>query len=94
MTLFKDNNKELLGKSFTVGPPNAISIRDLAEMIAKKLNWKGKINWYTREIRDGEIYYLNSTNDYITSLTGWKPKISLDEGLDRTIAYWKEKLKK
>ena len=64
------------------------------ELIAKKLNWNGKINWYTREIRDGEIYYLNSTNKLITELTGWKPKISLDEGLDKTIAYWKEKLNK
>lgn len=94
ITLFKSNNKELLGKSFTVGPPNAISIRGLAEKIAKKLNWKGKINWYTREIRDGEIYYLNSSNAYISKLTGWEPKITLDEGLDKVIAYWKKRLGK
>ena len=93
ITLFKSDNKELLGKSFTVGPPNAISIKELAERIALKLNWNGKINWYTREIRDGEIYYLNSTNKLITELTGWEPKISIDEGLDRTIAFWKERLK-
>jgi dTDP-glucose 4,6-dehydratase len=94
LTLFKCKNKEILGKSFTIGPPNGVTIEDLAEMIAKKLDWKGKINWYTREIRDGEIYYLNSSNDYVTKLTGWKPKITLDKGLDRTIQFWKSKLGK
>jgi len=94
ITLFKSENKEIMGKAFTVGPENGITIGKLAEMIAKKLNWKGKINWYTREIRDGEIYYLNSTNKKITELTGWKPKISLSDGLDKTILYWKEKLGK
>jgi len=92
MKIFESKNKNILGKSFTIGPPNGITIKKLAELIAQKLNWKGKINWYTREIRDGEIYYLNSSNDLITEMTGWKPKISLDEGLNKTIDYWRNKL--
>lgn len=94
LTLFKNNNKNLLGDSFCVGPPNGITIKELSILIAKKLKWKGKINWYTREIRDGEIYYLNSTNQLITKLTGWKPKVTLDKGLDMVIDYWKKKLEK
>jgi len=94
LALFDSDNKELLGNAYTIGPSNGVTIKELAEIIAKKLNWKGKINWYTREIRDGEIYYLNSTNKKITELTGWKPKISLSDGLDKTILYWKEKLGK
>ena len=80
------------GESFTVGPPNGITIKELAEQIAKKLNWKGKINWYTREIRDGEIYYLNSDNVKISEVIGWHPKVSLTDGLDKTIKHWKKKL--
>ena len=94
LTLIDSDNKELLGNAYTIGPPNGVTIKELAEIIAEKLNWKGKINWYTREIRDGEIYYLNSTNKKITELTGWEPKISLSDGLDKTILYWKEKLGK
>ena len=93
LTLFDCDNKKILGESFTIGPPNGITIGNLAKMIAEKLDWHGKINWNTREIRDGEIYYLNSDNKKITKMTGWKPKISLDEGLDKTISYWKNKLK-
>jgi len=92
MTLFKNDSEELLGESFTIGPPNGITMETLSELISTKLNWHGKINWYTREIRDGEIFYLNSDNKKITEMTGWKPTVTLDEGLDRTIAYWKEKL--
>jgi nucleoside-diphosphate-sugar epimerase len=92
LTLFNCKNQDILGQSFTIGPPNGITIEKLAEMIAQKLNWKGKINWYTREIRDGEIYYLNSDNKKITEMTGWKPKVGLSEGLDKTINHWKNKL--
>lgn len=93
MTVFECGNPDILGQAYVTGPPNGITIGRLAEMIAEKLDWQGKINWYTREIRDGEIYYLNSSNEKATEMTGWKPKISLDEGLDKSITYWREKLR-
>ena len=80
------------GRIFTIGPDDPIKIKDYAALIAKKLNWKGKINWDTRPFRAGEIYWLNSNNNLITEKLGWKPKTSLDEGLDRTIEIWKKKL--
>ena len=73
---------------FTIGPNNPIKMRDYAELIAKKMDWTGKINWDTRPHRPGEIYYLSSTNDRVTSILGWKPRISLDEGLSTTIDLW------
>ena len=92
--LFKYNDGNIFGEVFNTGPPNAVTIGELARIIAKKMNWNGKINWYTRERRvGGEVYYLNAGNDKITNMTGWKPKISLDEGLDKTISFWKNKLK-
>ena len=80
------------GKILTIGPDNALSIRDYAEKIATKLHWQGEIHWNKRPIRDGEIYWLNSNHNLITQLLGWEPKISLDEGLDKTIEVWKNKL--
>jgi len=57
-------------------------------IIAKKLNWTGKINWNTRPHRPGEIYYLSSKNDKATKLFGWEPKVKLEEGIDKTIKLW------
>ena len=80
------------GEIFCLGPNNAIKIKDYVEKIAQKLNWKGHINWNTKPERPGEIYLLNSTNDKIREKLGWEPKYTLDEGLDLTIAHWKEKI--
>jgi len=81
------------GEFFCTGPDNAIQIKDLADLIAKKLNWTGKINWGTKPPRAGEIYYLNSTPEKARRILNWEPEVSLDEGLDRTIELWKKKIK-
>ncbi len=80
------------GKVFCCGPNNPIRISDLVNKIAKKLNWKGKINWDTRPHRPGEIYYLSSKNDKAKKLLGWKPKVRLDEGIAKTIKLWQNQL--
>lgn len=79
------------GEVFCTGPDNAIQISQLAQIIADKLNWQGKINWGTKPKRVGEIYYLNSTPAKAKRILGWEPKVSLDQGLDQTIKVWKEK---
>jgi nucleoside-diphosphate-sugar epimerase len=85
------------GETFVTGPDNAVAIGDLYEQIAKKFDdaWSGDPNdvveWYTIPPRPGEIMYLNSDPLKAEEVLGWKPKTSLDEGLDKTIAYWKEK---
>jgi len=80
------------GSIFTIGPDNPIKIKDYAALIADKINFTGTINWDTKLSRPGEIYWLNSNNNLITKKLGWSPKITVDDGLDLTIAYWKNKL--
>lgn len=75
----------------TIGPDNAISIKNYVNKIAKKLNWQGEIEWNKQPQRNGEIYWLNSGNILTKELFGWEPKVSLDDGLEKTIEIWKEK---
>jgi len=79
------------GEIFCAGPNNAVSIEQLVNIIADKLNWKGKVNWNTKPARPGEIYVLNSTNEKVEEMLGWSPKTSLSEGLDKTIDIWRNK---
>ena len=81
------------GTILTLGPDYPISIESYAAMIARKLDWTGKIHWDSKPKRPGEIYWLNSNNNLINSLLGWSPKVSLDQGLDYTIEIWKSNLK-
>jgi len=87
-----NNPEKVAGEILCLGPDNALKIKDYVQMIADKLNWKGVVNWNTKPERPGEIFLLNSTNKKITSKLNWSPKVTLHEGLDRTIKIWKEKL--
>lgn len=87
-------NKCNSGMIFTIGPDCPIKIKDYVDIIAKKINWNGKVNWDTKPKRHGEIYWLNSNHDLIEKTLGWAPKVDLDTGLDQTIAIWKSILKK
>ncbi len=77
----------------TIGPNNPISIKDYVEKIAKKVDWQGEVQWNRQPKRHGEIYWLNSDSSLMHKTLGWKPQVSLDDGLDKTIAIWKDKLK-
>lgn len=59
-----------------------ISIKELVKKIAHKFNYKGEIIWDTK-MPDGTPRKLLNI-DKINKM-GWKPKISLDEGIDKTI---------
>ena len=91
-TVINEYNKCNDGRIFTIGPDHPIKIKDYTDKIASKLNWKGIVNWNTKPARPGEIYWLNSNHDLLTKITGWTPKVSLDDGLDLTIDFWKKNL--
>jgi len=83
-----NNFDKVKNNTITLGPNNAISVEQHTKNIAKKLNWNGKIYWNSKENRPGEIWLLNSDNE-LYQFTGWEPKISYDEGINRTIDFWK-----
>jgi nucleoside-diphosphate-sugar epimerase len=83
--------EKVQGLIFTLGPDNPIKIRDYVNLIANKMQWTGTINWDTKPKRQGEIYWLNSNCNLITKTLGWKPKTSLNDGLDKTIAVLRTK---
>jgi nucleoside-diphosphate-sugar epimerase len=89
-----ENRDKCTGEIFTIGPDDPRKIKDCANYIAEQLDWQGTINWNTKDPRHGEIWWLNSNSTKLNNLTGWVPKVSYESGISRTIAHWKEKLKK
>ena len=78
------------GKIFTIGPNNPIQIKEYVKFIGKKIGWDGEVLWDTKEHRPGEIYWLNSDSKLIEKTIGWKPKVSLSNGIDKTIETWQK----
>lgn len=65
-----------------------ISIKELAELIAQLVGYKGEIKWDVSK-GDGQMKKLFS-NIRMKELLRWEPKIHLVTGLSRTITWYKE----
>lgn len=88
----ESNSDEIHGEPMNVSTGKGISILDLAQKIAQKTNYKGKIEWNCFPKRAMEIKNLTMDNTKAKNLLKWNLKYSLDEGLDKTIDWWKIKL--
>ena len=79
--------RDLPGGLYNVGSGEEISIKSLAENIAVKFNYEGKIIWDTN-YPDGTPRKLLDSSKLLA--TGWCSETSLDEGLDLTIKWFKK----
>ena len=84
----KDINGEFL-THLNVGSGLDISISDLAEIISKKSNFKGKILW-DKSKPDGTPKKLLDVNRI--NKIGWKASIDLEKGIEMAINSFKKEL--
>ncbi len=70
---------------YNVGYGKSISINDLAQSINERFGNKSPI--LHREERPGDVKHSLASADKLMKL-GWKPRFSVGEGLDKTIAYY------
>ena len=70
-----------------VGTGEDITIRELSEIISKVTKFPGFTNWDTTKPNGTPRKLLDVTK--IKSL-GWKPKISLEEGIEKTYEWYKD----
>ena len=78
-----------IGEVINVGTGIEISIGDLADKIISIIGKEAEVVSEANRIRPSasEIKRLVADNTKARKLMGWEPKISLDEGLDRTIKW-------
>jgi GDP-L-fucose synthase len=74
-----------------VGTGHDLSIKALAELIAHEARFKGDINWDSTKPDGTPRKVLDVSR--ITSM-GWKPTITLEEGVASTITWFKEAVSK
>lgn len=74
-----------------LGSNSEVSIKSLAEMLARKTGFQGKLVWDTDK-PDGQPRRCLST-ERAQKAFGFEASVSLEEGLDETIAWYRSKLK-
>jgi len=73
-----------------IGNPHELTIRALAERIVSLAGSKSRIVERPLPVDDPKVRQPDITR--ARTLLGWEPRVSLDEGLPRTLAYFKRKL--
>ena len=70
-----------------IGSGAEVSIRELAQKVSKASKFEGEIVWDSEKPDGTPRKFLDTS--LITSL-GWKPEISLDDGLAATVAWYQQ----
>jgi UDP-glucuronate decarboxylase len=71
-----------------IGNPNEMSVRELAELIVEKTG--SKVGLECHDLPADDPQQRQPDISRAREVLGWEPRVSLDEGLDRTIAYFRE----
>ena len=78
---------------FNIGNPNEITILKLAKLINAKLSNNAKISFLKGKVAGDDPVRRKPDITLVQNCLGWKPKILLDQGLDKTIPYFINKMK-
>ena len=83
---------EAIGKEVNIGSGQEISIGDLANLIISMINPDARIIAEDSRKRPekSEVERLLCDNTLIKQLTGWKSEVSLQEGIEKTVAWFRE----
>ena len=73
-----------------IGNPHEIPVRELAERVIRLTGSKSRI--VTRPLPQDDPLQRCPDISLARSVLGWEPRIQLDEGLQRTIAYFRQML--
>ena len=85
--MVKFMNSDLNGP-INFGNPNELTIKELAELIIKKINPDLHIKY--EELPEDDPIKRKPDIDLAKQLLKWEPKISLSEGMDFTINYFRD----
>jgi len=87
-------HSDTLGEVVNIGTGKDISVRDLVTVISKLAEVDLKVSVDSKRIRPekSEVQRLVCNYSKARNLTGWKPCYTLEEGLEKTIAWFKENL--
>jgi dTDP-glucose 4,6-dehydratase len=89
-TILAASESQAVGKVLNVGnPKTAITIASLAELVVRLAGSKSKINYVPKDFADVELRIPDITQ--ARKVLGYSPKVDLQEGIQRTIRWFKKK---
>lgn len=84
-------NDKALGQVIQLCTGKGYTTEETASLIARIAGFDGEIIWNSGQKRPLDAHIIIGDNTKALKLLGWKPKYTLEEGLRRTISYYKTK---
>ena len=87
--------ENIMGEVINLGSSQGISIGNLAEKLITMVGRSVSLEYEEERARPAksEVNKLISNNRKAKDLMGWQPKVTIDEGLERTLHWFRENLK-
>jgi len=80
----------IIGETINIGSQRALSIKELAQNIANIMGKDISINVDSTRFRPHDVDTLVCDYNKANKLLGWKPEVSINEGLEQTIEWVKK----
>lgn len=85
------SEKGVSGEAYNIGTNEVYRVGDIVEMICEEMNWTNGVEIITKSFSEITTQYLSSEK---LKQLGWQPKISMKDGIKKTIEWYKNKFKK
>src|SRR3989338_4063314 len=81
-----------VGKIINIGCGDDYRIKDIAKKIISIIGVPVKLKVGKLPYREGEVKRFYCSNTLARKILGWRPKVGLDDGLRRTIEWYRKKM--
>jgi nucleoside-diphosphate-sugar epimerase len=81
---------EAIGQVVNIGNGTEYQIREVVEKILDIMDARIKPAIGALPYRAGETWHFYCSNEKAMDLMGWKPRVRLEEGLEKTISWYRE----
>lgn len=86
------NNEKSISEVINFCTGRGVSIDQLVELIKEITGCEGEVIWNAIPKRPLDIAVLIGDHSKAKKLLGWEPKFTLEEGLKRTVDFWRNNL--
>ena len=81
------------GETYNVGSGNAVEIRKILDMILCRSKKEIRVEVEPSRMRPVDVPVIEADISKLKACTRWKQKITLEETIQDTLEYWRQKLK-
>jgi len=82
--------KNANGMIFNIGSGVTFPLKHYVELIIKEIEIDAKINYGALEDRKNDLWNPQVNVDKVHSIINWYPEISLEDGINRTISWYRK----